>query len=83
MIRFMRGRKMYKDATREKVIKFLRKRKSCFVSELCYLGKDKMVIKYPIVRDIVDDLIAKRLAHIESVKFGKRTFYMVSLGRKK
>lgn len=74
---------MYRDATRDKIVKFLRKRKFCFVSELCYLGKDKMVIKYPVVWDVVQDLIAKKLVHIESVKFGKRNFYKVCWGRKK
>jgi hypothetical protein len=73
----------YRTATKDKVVKFLRRKKSCFVSELCYLGKSKMVVKYPIVREIVDDLIAKHEAYIESVRFGKRTFYRVSWGRKK
>ena len=73
---------MYQVKTRDKIVKFLIKRKSCFVSELCYLGGKKMRIKYPVVREVVDDLIGKKLARIESMKFGKRTFYKVSWGRK-
>ena len=72
---------MYRDATKEKIVKFLRRKKFCFVSELCYLGKKKMVIKYPVVREIVDSLIAEKMVRIESVRFGKRVFYKVTLGR--
>lgn len=70
---------MYQIKTKDRIVKFLTKKKSCFVSELCYLGKKKMRIKYPIVREIVDDLIAKKIVKIESIKFGKRTFYRVTL----
>jgi hypothetical protein len=69
---------MYQVKTKDKIVKYLTKHKSCFVSELCYLGKDSMVIKYPVVREIVDDLIAKKVVKIESMKFGKRTFYRVT-----
>lgn len=70
---------MYRNNTKDKIVKFLTKKKSCFVSELCYLGKKKMQVKYPVVREIVDDLIQKKLVKIESVRFGKRTFYKVTL----
>jgi hypothetical protein len=70
---------MYQIKTRDRIVKFLTKRKSCFVSELCYLGKSKMQVKYPVVRDVVADLIHKKVVKIESIKFGKRTFYKVTL----
>lgn len=70
---------MYKDKTKDRIVKFLTKRKSCFVSELCYLGSKSMKIKYPVVRAIVDDLIQQKVVRIESYKFGKRTFYRVIL----
>jgi hypothetical protein len=69
---------MYRETTRVRVVKFLVRRKSCFISELCYLGKDKMQVKYPIVREVVNALIQKKLVKIESIKFGKRTFFRVS-----
>lgn len=69
---------MYRKSTKDRIVKFLTRRKSCFISELCYLGKDKMQVKYPVVRDVVDGLIQKRLVRIESVKFGKRTLFRVS-----
>lgn len=72
---------MYQIKTKEKIVKFLTKKKSCFISELCYLGTKSMKIKYPIVREVVNDLIQKKVVRIESIKFGKRTFYRVSWGR--
>ena len=69
---------MYRLKTMVKVISFLRHRRSCFISELCYLGRKKMQVKYPIVREVVNDLISKKLVKIESVKFGKKTCFKVS-----
>jgi hypothetical protein len=73
---------MYQDKTKDKIVKYLIKHKSCFVSKLCYLGGKKMRIKYPVVREVVDDLIGKKLARIESTKFGKKTLYTVSWGKR-
>lgn len=70
---------MYQDKTKVRIVKFLIKKKSCFVSEICYLGTKKMRIKYPVVREIVDDLIQQKIVRIESIKFSNRTFYQVTL----
>jgi hypothetical protein len=68
---------MYRVETRLRIVKFLEKKKSCFISELCYLGKRQNQVKYSIVREIVEGLVRDRLVRIESIKFGRRILYRV------
>lgn len=70
---------MFRSNTRDRVVKFLEKRDSCFISDLCYLGKSSMQIKYPVVRLIVSELSQSRIVRVDTMKFGNRNLYLVKL----
>ena len=73
---------MFRSSTKDRVVKFLVRRRSCLISELCYLGKVKMQIKYPVVREIVVVLVHERLVRVVPISLGKRKLYKIFLGGK-
>ena len=69
---------MYLNETKNKVVDFLKERRTVLQTELQFLGNKSMQISYKTLAEILDDLVKEKKVVKNHISIGKKEFIEIT-----